>query len=229
MSARAGWSAAQVGYCSNVHPARSVADLQASIQQHFQGVRRQRGLAVQDSGLWISAQAAGELQQPAAREAFLGLLHDCGLRLTSLNGFPYGQFHQGAVKAEVYRPTWAEPQRLEYSLQLAELRNEAPRPDGPAGFMKSFNAALCDTCIDQVKAGYLRIGKPRSLRAAGVIFFGTPYRMGATLPIPQKTKADAELWITLEGWDGSMHQASIPLSQASPATIAWLAQRGAKP
>ena len=94
--------------------------------------------------------------------------------------------------------------------------------------MKSFNAALSDSSIDQVKAAYLRIGKPRSLRAAGVIFFGTPYRMGATLPIPERTKADAELWITFEGWDGSMHQASIPLSQASPATVAWLAQRGAK-
>ena len=115
-----------------------------------------------------------------------------------------------------------------WSLQLAELRNEAPRPDGPAGHMKSFNAALCKTCIDEVKAAYLRIGKPRSLRAAGVIFFGTPYRMGATLPIPERTKADAELWITLEGWDGSMHQASIPLSEASPATIAWLAQQGGK-
>lgn len=115
-----------------------------------------------------------------------------------------------------------------WSLQLAELRNEGPRSDGPAGYMKSFNAALSDSSTDQVKAAYLRIGKPRSLRAAGVIFFGTPYRMGATLPIPERTKADAELWITLEGWDGSMHQASIPLSQASPATVAWLAQRGAK-
>lgn len=61
------------------------------------------------------------MQQPEVREDFLDLLHDCGLRLTSLNGFPYGQFHEGAVKAEVYRPTWAEPQRLEYSLQLAHL------------------------------------------------------------------------------------------------------------
>ena len=107
-------------------------------------------------------------------------------------------------------------------------RAEAPTPDGPAGYMKSFNAALCETCIEQVKAAYLRIGKPRSLRAAGVIFFGTPYRLSATLPIPERTQADAELWITLEGWDGSMHQASIPLSEASPATIAWLAQQGGK-
>lgn len=62
----------------------------------------------------------------------------------------------------------------------------------------------------QVKATYLRIGKPRSLRAAGVIFFGSPYRMGTSVPIPPRTRPDAELWITMEGWDGSMHQASIP-------------------
>ena len=115
-----------------------------------------------------------------------------------------------------------------WSLQLAELRDEAPRPDGPAGYMKSFNAALCDACIEPVKAVYLRVGKPRSLRTAGVIFFGTPYRLGATVPIPLRTQEDADLWITLEGWDGSVHQASIPLKQASPATVACLKQRGGK-
>ncbi|EOZ4756891.1 thiamine pyrophosphate-binding protein, partial [Pseudomonas aeruginosa] len=40
------------------------------------------------------------------------------------------------------------------------------------------------------------------------------------------TRPDAELWITMEGWDGSMHQASIPLDEASPATVAWLNKRG---
>ncbi|KAF0867112.1 metabolite traffic protein EboE [Pseudomonas sp. LD120] len=137
MSARAGWSATQIGYCSNVHPARDVAGLRASIVEHFQGVRRQRGLALQDSGLWISAQAAAELQTPTVREAFFELLRDCGLRLTSLNGFPYGQFHQGAVKAEVYRPTWAEPQRLEYSLQLAHLLAAALPVDCTQGVISS--------------------------------------------------------------------------------------------
>lgn len=116
-----------------------------------------------------------------------------------------------------------------WSLRLAELFEEPPRLEGPAGYMKSFNAALCSTCIDEVKATYLRIGKPRSLRAAGAIFFGSPYRMGASVPIPPRTKADAELWITMEGWDGSMHQASIPLAQASPATLTWLNRQGGKP
>lgn len=115
-----------------------------------------------------------------------------------------------------------------WSLRLAELFEEGPRLEGTAGYIKHFNAALCTACIDQVKATYLRIGKPRSLRAAGVIFFGSPYRMEAGVPIPVRTQADAELWITMEGWDGSMHQASVPLAQASPATLSWLERQGDK-
>ncbi|EKT4465668.1 thiamine pyrophosphate-binding protein [Pseudomonas putida] len=115
-----------------------------------------------------------------------------------------------------------------YSIDLAEMRDEAPRADGPAGHFKQFNAALCKACIGEVKAIYLRIGKPRSLRAAGTIFFGTPYRMGTSLPVPPRTRPDADLWITLEGWDGSMHQASVPLTKASPATVAWLKKQGGK-
>jgi len=115
-----------------------------------------------------------------------------------------------------------------WSVSLAELRDEAPRPDGPAGYFKSFNMALCQACVGEVKAAYLRIGKPRSLRAAGTIFFGTPYRMSTSLPVPERTRADAELWITLEGWDGSMQQAAVPLAKASPATLAWLDKQGGK-
>lgn len=113
-----------------------------------------------------------------------------------------------------------------YTVDLAEMRDEAPRADGPAGHFKQFNAALCSGCEQKIKAVYLRIGKPRSLRAAGTIFFGTPYRMGTSLPIPARTQPDAQVWITLEGWDGSMHQASVALADASPATVAWLEKQG---
>lgn len=115
-----------------------------------------------------------------------------------------------------------------WRLQLAELRDEPPRADGPAGYFKTFNAALCKTCINEVKAVYLRIGKPRSLRAAGTMFSGPPYRMTTSLPIPAKIGPDAEIWITFEGWDGSIHQAAVPLAKASPATLAWLTKQGGK-
>ncbi|WP_295470298.1 thiamine pyrophosphate-binding protein [uncultured Pseudomonas sp.] len=116
-----------------------------------------------------------------------------------------------------------------WRITLAEQRNEAPMPNGNLGYTKNFNAALCTACKDQVKATYLRIGKPRSLRTAGVIFFGSGYRMGAQMIIPADTDPKADLWITMEGWDGSVHQASIPLEQASPLTVAWLNKQGVKP
>lgn len=113
-----------------------------------------------------------------------------------------------------------------WSLTLAELRAQAPQSTGPGGYFKAFNAALCEACISDVKATYVRVGKPRSLRAAGALFFGSPYRMGASLPVPTRAKPDDSLWITMEGWDGTVHQGSIPLAEASPATVAWLKTQG---
>ncbi|MBD9465701.1 metabolite traffic protein EboE [Pseudomonas sp. Pdm06] len=137
MSARTGWTATQIGYCSNVHPTHDLDGLRASVERHFQTVRTLRGLDTQDSGLWISAVAAAELQQAPTRADFLDLLQRSGLRLTSLNGFPYGQFHQGAVKADVYLPSWADPQRLAYSLDLARFLAQALPADCAQGVISS--------------------------------------------------------------------------------------------
>lgn len=137
MSPAMGWTPPRLGYCGNVHPAHDLAALRASIAGPFQAVRRQRGLPCQDSGLWISARAAAELQQPGPRAAFLAQLKDCGLRLTSLNGFPHGRFHGGHVKSGVYRPDWSESPRLDYSLQLAALLAEALPEDCEQGVISS--------------------------------------------------------------------------------------------
>lgn len=116
-----------------------------------------------------------------------------------------------------------------WSVRLAEWRVEAPRRDGAAGHMKTFTLAQCKECIGHIKAAYLRVGKPRSLRAAGALFSGSPYRQMAGALIPEQTAPDAELWVTLEGWDGAVHQASLPLAKASPTTIQWLTQRKGRP
>lgn len=113
-----------------------------------------------------------------------------------------------------------------WSVRLAEWNLLPPRLDGDAGHMKTFSLALCAACTAQVKAVYIRVGKPRSLRAAGAIFFGSPYRQLANLHVPDQTTPDAEVWITLEGWDGSTHQVALPLAEVSPVTAEWLEKRG---
>lgn len=62
-----------------------------------------------------------------------------------------------------------------------------------------------------------------------MIFFGGGYRMSAFMQVAETTSPDSDLWITMEGWDGTVYQASIPLQQASPTTVAWLKKQGIKP
>src|SRR5262245_8817782 len=37
------------------------------------------------------------------------------------NAFVVGAFHDAGTKSSVYRPTWAEPERAEYTLQFAQV------------------------------------------------------------------------------------------------------------
>ena len=96
-----------------------------------------------------------------------------------------------------------------------------------AAFAGQVQAYVVNITAANPRAVYLRVGKPRSLRAAGSIFFGSPHRAFATVPIPPRTAPDADLWITAEGWDGSVHQAPWPIATASPATVEWLKKQGA--
>jgi sugar phosphate isomerase/epimerase len=70
-------------------------------------------------GLWLSATVARELVQ--APERLARLLDSQGLVLFTLNGFPFGDFHEKRVKENVYSPAWDDPARLAYTLDLARV------------------------------------------------------------------------------------------------------------
>jgi hypothetical protein len=58
-------------------------------------------------------------------------LHQLGLYVFTVNGFPYGAFHGRPVKEAVYRPDWLEDERLAYSNTLADVLAALMR-GGPA-------------------------------------------------------------------------------------------------
>ncbi|WP_158968864.1 metabolite traffic protein EboE [Paraglaciecola sp. L3A3] len=116
------YSLNNLAYCSNVHPGEDVEAVIQNIQTHFVAVKQRRNLQDMASGLWLSYKAANALRaKPALFNRFKQVLKESGLRLTSLNGFPFGDFHQAVVKQNVYLPTWADRQRLEYTQSLAEI------------------------------------------------------------------------------------------------------------
>ena len=114
----------QIGYCGNVHPGRTIEEVKSNLVEYSLEVKKLvRPDEPMGIGLWLSATSARELDDQKALLDFRDWLAEHGLLPFTLNGFPYGDFHQAVVKHDVYRPTWAEVQRLDYTVRLAEILN----------------------------------------------------------------------------------------------------------
>jgi hypothetical protein len=122
-------SATNFGYCTNVHANASLARTRENLEKQALGVKRRispdKPMGI---GLWLSANAAQELVSSGQVAEFGGWLQEIGLVPFTMNGFPYGDFHEPVVKHKVYQPTWYEPARLEYTLQLAVILHELLPP-----------------------------------------------------------------------------------------------------
>ena len=111
-----------IPYCLNIHPGESLNDVRHAIERYALAVKeRVAPAAPYPLGLRLAAPAAQELADPAALESFRDLLVKHDLFVTGINGFPYGTFHNAAVKTAVYQPDWATPERLNYTGRLATL------------------------------------------------------------------------------------------------------------
>ena len=116
------YSGAHLTYCTNVHPAESWDEVFVNLRRHVLMVKRACAPhAAFGVGLRLSAQAAQSLREPEAYEELRAFLHANDLYVFTINGFPYGEFHQTRVKEQVYRPDWRNPRRLAYSNGLADV------------------------------------------------------------------------------------------------------------
>jgi hypothetical protein len=112
----------QLTYCQNIHPGESWAENRAALAQKAVAVKTLLSVGEPFGlGLRLSAAAAAELADPAALEEGTSLFAAENLYPFSINGFPYGRFHKGPVKENVYAPDWRTPERLDYTLRLAEI------------------------------------------------------------------------------------------------------------
>ena len=110
------------GYCTNVHAGIRLDEIKAALVTHALDIKRR--VSPEQSlplGLWLSQSATVEMQDKIKLETFRAWMRASGFSVSTLNGFPAGNFHQPIVKRDVYRPTWADPARLAYSNRLIEL------------------------------------------------------------------------------------------------------------
>ncbi len=143
------WKKEALTYCSNVHPGADYLSLINNIGDWINPVRKRRELKQMAAGLWFSNQCAQTLSSSKEKKQQLkNTLDENGLVLSTINGFPYGDFHQKKVKQKVYLPTWAESTRVDYTLKLAQLFNDllppgaeiAPISTLPLGYAKKWSA-----------------------------------------------------------------------------------------
>lgn len=111
-------SVLHLGYCSNVHPAADLDGVAAQLERYAARVRERLEVPVLGVGLWIAAPAVADV---AAADRLSTQLARLGLEVVTLNGFPYDAFHAPVVKRDVYRPSWADGARAEYTVALARL------------------------------------------------------------------------------------------------------------
>lgn len=110
-------------YCSNIHPGEGWADVMANLNAHVLDVKQRLGDQAQRPfplGLRIAGQAATEVDAKAVAE-FQEWCHRHDAYLLTINGFPYGAFHNERVKENVYLPDWREAERVRYTQSLGDI------------------------------------------------------------------------------------------------------------
>jgi hypothetical protein len=110
-----------LSYCTNVHPGRSLAEVEQGLDQYTTPLRANYGAPLA-AGLWLAAPVAAELLAEARTlPAFRDDLARRRLTCHTLNAFPYGDFHSRRVKENVYLPDWADSRRLKYTVDCAHI------------------------------------------------------------------------------------------------------------
>ena len=109
-------------YCLNIHGGETWPDTLTAIKKHVEQVKQKiapdKPFGI---GLRLSAQAASQLEKAHNLVNFRQYLDGKGMYVFTVNGFPYGNFHNGRIKTDVYRPDWATDERLEYTKQLVRI------------------------------------------------------------------------------------------------------------
>ncbi len=109
-------------YCSNIHPGEDwkehFAVLQSSIPQIKADVCPDASMGI---GLRLANQASIDLSENQNFESFKNWLADNNCYVFTMNGFPFGNFHNTIVKDKVHSPDWTSQERTDYTIRLFNL------------------------------------------------------------------------------------------------------------
>lgn len=111
-----------LGYCTNIHPGETWADHFAALREAVPTLKQRLSPDTPFGiGLRLSNIASEELEEPDNLVAFQHWLADNDCYVFTMNGFPFGGFHDVRVKDQVHTPDWTTEARVEYTKRLFRI------------------------------------------------------------------------------------------------------------
>ena len=112
----------QLTYCSNIHTGEDwqhhFSELQKNIPLIKKNVCPNQPFGI---GLRLANQASIDLSEPQNLQTFQKWLADNDCYVFTMNGFPYGGFHDVVVKDNVHAPDWTSRERTDYTIRMFRL------------------------------------------------------------------------------------------------------------
>ena len=109
-------------YCSNIHPGETWGDHFAKLKENIPLIKKKvspfRPFGI---GLRLANSASLELRKQENLESFKNWLAENDCYVFTMNGFPYGGFHNTVVKDQVHAPDWQSTERVAYTIRLAQI------------------------------------------------------------------------------------------------------------
>jgi len=125
-------------YCSNIHAGETWADHFAKLKENIPRVKeRLSPMEPFGIGLRLSHIASLDLIKEENLLDFQKWLAENDCYVFTMNGFPYGGFHNTRVKDNVHAPDWLSQERIDYTVRLARILSRLLPDDIDGGISTS--------------------------------------------------------------------------------------------
>ncbi|GAA3563287.1 metabolite traffic protein EboE [Snuella lapsa] len=116
---------AHLSYCTNIHSGETWEEVFNNLKQYTLSVKKELSPdAPFGIGLRLSQKSASTLLEGSNLKTFKIWLERENLYVFTINGFPYGAFHNVAIKDQVHTPDWTTVERLQYTKDLMTILAE---------------------------------------------------------------------------------------------------------
>lgn len=125
-------------YCTNIHSGENWTEHFEAIKKSFPLIKKQISPnQLMGIGLRLSNTASLELMEVHNLQVFQKWLSDQNACVFTMNGFPYGDFHNTRVKDHVHTPDWTTNERVDYTSRLFTVLAELLPEDMDGGVSTS--------------------------------------------------------------------------------------------